>query len=162
MSKLTLVRRAAQGKELRRTGCFASNRAASELERIGDDALKDVEAFLASIDGSDSEVERAWPGLASVLHVYFGLAGDSSKVDVGAFLLSLHGWLREEATRVVFVMWGPSHNAKRDRELPARLRWAAECLAGAGSERERAFATRLIEHQQTVTRKQKRALAHTK
>jgi hypothetical protein len=97
-----------------------------------------------------------------VLHVYFGLGGESTKFDAGAFLLSLHGWLREEGTRVVFVMWGPSHNANFACELPARLQWAIQRLATAGSERERDFAKRLIEHQAKVIRKRKRSLAHAK
>ena len=103
-----------------------------------------------------------WLGLTNVLHVYFELAARSRKSDAGSFLLSLHGWLREEAVRVVFVIWGPAVNARRLRQLPYRLKQAVERLSVSGSLRERDFAKRLLRHLNTKRPKLRHALSSGK
>ena len=164
MSTLELIRKAARGRDVYLVGSLSFNRSAEKLKDLGDPVLADIERFLAtefsaaaaSID--EIEAQEKWLDPYSVLHVYFEAAG-SSKTDPGAFLLSLHGWLREEAMRVVFVIWGPSQGL-RSKRLPERLNWAVERLAWAGSEKERDFAKRLIQHQRKLTkRRASRAIA---
>ena len=162
MSNPELIRKAARGRDVHLVGCLSFNKSAEKLKQMGEPALVDIERFLATelstagISMHDIESKEKWLDPYSVLHVYFEAAARSAKIDPGAFLLSLHGWLREEAMRVVFVIWGPSQG-RQSKRLPPRLSWAVDRLAWAGSERERDFAKRLTQYQRKVAKRRGRA-----
>jgi hypothetical protein len=166
MTHMTLIRKAARGRDIKLNGCLSFNKSAEALEGMGESVLPEIEQFLSKEFRSDvpaDQMERLpWLGLANVLHVYFELASESHKGDPGSFLLSLHGWLREEAMRVVFVIWGVAVNPRRERRLPDRLEHAVERLSVSGSLRERDFAKRLLRHLNGKRPAMRRALSFAK
>lgn len=154
MAHKALIHRAAQGRDIELHGCIGFNRSAEKLEKLGDVVLPEIETFLCELGSSNIPANQTgdnrWLGLADVLHVYITLASATDRVDPGQFLLSLHGWLREETTRVVFVEWGPSQGPQR-KVMPRRLRVAVERLEHAGSAKERDWAHRLLQFQKRLT-----------
>jgi hypothetical protein len=160
MSTKELIRKAARGRDVKLHGCLGFNRSADKLQEMGEQALPAIEAFLCDemlvLPAAPDELPgMPWLGLADVLHVYFVLAARSRKVEAGQFLLSLHGWLREEAMRVVFSQWGPARGS-HGKAIPAKLRKAVERLKLAGTETERDLARRLLQWQDRLTRPTRR------
>src|SRR5436190_5757966 len=163
MTNKELIRRAARGRDIQLVGCLGFNRSAEKLEQMGDAVLPEIEAFLcdefASLNTpADQLPGHPWVGLSAVMLAYFKLAPASRRVDAGQFLLSLHGWLREEALRVISAEWGSAQGPQR-KVLPTALRAAVQRLEHAGSEEERDTAHRLLRWQKRLAQSRARAAA---
>jgi hypothetical protein len=166
MNHMALIRKAAHGRDLKLVGrSVVFNRSAEALQQLGVSILPDIEEFLSKEFRSDVRADamegHPWMGLANLFQVYFEVGCDSRYADMGDFVLSLHGWLREEAVRNLYLIWGPQE-AREEQVLPANLRHAVERLAASGSELEREFAKRLLRHQGGNKRASTRSLVSTK
>jgi hypothetical protein len=92
------------------TGCFSSNWACGQLAGIGAPALLAIEAVteadvLPAYTLSSEALDRRFPGLLSLLVMYFAIGKDAGDDRVVSFFGRLCGSVRVEAMRAVNFVW---------------------------------------------------------
>jgi hypothetical protein len=166
MTHMALIRKAAHGRDLKLIGrSVVFNRSAEALQRIGESVLPEIEEFLSKEFRSDLPVDamegQPWLGLVNLFGVYLEVAADSNYSNLPDFLLSLHGWLREEAIRNIYMIWGRT-NARGEQPLPGGLLRVIQRVGISGSKLERDFANRLLRHQKDRKQSSRRGLVTAK
>jgi hypothetical protein len=166
MTHMSLIRKTAHGRDIKLIGgSVGFNRSAEALQQMGKSILPEIEEFLSKEFRSDLPADamegHPWDGLVTLFHVYLNVAADSDYPNLSDFLLSLHGWLREEAIRNIYMIWGPNQS-RGDGSLPDGLLRVVQRVGVSGSKLERDFANRLLRHQPHKRQRSPRRLVTTK
>ena len=134
---LDLVHDALYRRDMKYEYCFAFNKAAERVQKVGADVLPVLEHVLREEvmphypSDPNAQFEK-FPGMESLVVVYFHIAKDGHMNQAAEFLSSLRGPVLVEAIRAIGIVW--------DHIIPDPFMPTIETLARTGSAEEREIA----------------------